>query len=169
MQPPPALVLLGQQLGLARYEQELLLLCVALELDTRIAALCARAQDDPNRPFPTFALGLALFDDPSWDALSPDRPLRYWRLIEINQPGATPLTVSALRADERIVNYVKGLNMLDDRLSALLLPVPESDLAALSPSQQAVVEAILWQWRRSTTGGLAVAQLLGSDVASKQL
>jgi hypothetical protein len=40
--PPPALVGLGQRLGLARFERDVLLLCAALELDTRIAALCAR-------------------------------------------------------------------------------------------------------------------------------
>ena len=94
-----------------------------MELDTRIAGLCARAQDDPQKNFPTFALALALFDEPSWDALSPERPLRFWRLIEISQLGAQPLTASALRADERIVNYLKGLNHLDERLSSLLSPL----------------------------------------------
>ena len=78
-----------------------MLLCAAIELDTRIAGLCARAQQDPNRTYPTFALVLALFDEPAWDVLSPERPLRYWRLIEINQPGAQPLTTSPLRADVR--------------------------------------------------------------------
>ena len=122
MEPPPALRILAQRLGLSRFEQELLLLCAAVELDTRIAGLCAGAQGDPNRPYPTFALGMAIFDDPAWDALSPERPLRHWRLIEINQPGAQPLTTSPIRADERIVNYLKGLNYLDDRLTPLLIP-----------------------------------------------
>ena len=48
--PPPALVLLAQRLGLSRFERDVLLLCAAMELDTRIASLCARAQDDPARP-----------------------------------------------------------------------------------------------------------------------
>ena len=127
--PPPALVGLGQRLGLARFERDVLLLCAALELDTRRAALCARGQDDPQRPYPTFALAMALFDDPAWEALAPERPLRYWRLIEINQPGAQPLTSSALRADERIVNYLKGLNTLDDRLATFVSPIePDADL-----------------------------------------
>ncbi len=69
----------------------MLLLCAAMEFDTRTAWLCARAQRDATKPYPTFALALALFDDPAWDVLSPERPLRYWRLIEINQPGAQPL------------------------------------------------------------------------------
>jgi hypothetical protein len=111
--PPPALILLSRRLGLSRFEQQTLLLCAAMELDTRIGALCAHVQADHNRPYPIFALGLTLLEDPAWDALSPERPLRYWRLIEINQPGAQPLTTSTLRADERIVNYIKGLNYLE--------------------------------------------------------
>jgi len=169
--PPPALVILGQRLGLSQFEQEILLLCAAVELDARIPGLCARAQDHPDRAYPTFALALTLFDDPSWDALSPERPLRYWRLIEVNQPGATPLTLSALRADERIVNYLKGLNQLDDRLMPLIVPFDvtnngEDDLAA---SHQAVAEAIehgLRQWLSSNR--LPVIQLTGIDSISKQ-
>ena len=38
-----------------------LLLAAGMELDTRFGSLCARAQDDPQKPFPTFALALALF------------------------------------------------------------------------------------------------------------
>src|SRR5439155_13907902 len=115
-----------------------LLLCAAVELDTRIGPLCAQAQDDPNRPYPTFALALALFDEPAWDVLSPERPLRYWRLLEIHQAGPQPLTTSPLRAEERIVNYLKGLNYLDDRLATLLTPLaggPLGTSVALPPSQ----------------------------------
>ena len=92
-----------------------------MELDTRIPAPAVRPRKT-GRPYPTFALAFTIFDDPSWDALSAERPLRYWRLVEINQPGATPLTTSALRADERIVNYLKGLNRLDDRLTSCSPP-----------------------------------------------
>ncbi|TAH49046.1 MAG: ATP-binding protein [Chloroflexota bacterium] len=168
--PPPALIRLSEQLGLSRFESQVLLLCAAMELDTRIASLCARAQDDPQRAFPTFALALALFAEPAWEALSPDRPLRYWRLLEINQPAAQPLTASALRADERIVNYLKGLNTLDDRLAALLQPVAfDSETAAeLPPSQERAAQEIIARWQRVQNGALPVAQLLGADASSKQ-
>jgi len=170
-EPPPALILLAQRLGLSRFEREVLLLCAAMELDTRIASFCARAQDDPGRPYPTFALALSLFGEPSWDALSPERPLRYWRLIEINQPGAQPLTAAALRADERIVNYLKGLNYRDDRLAPMLLPLelPDSE-AEPPPSQRAVAEEIVRRLEAVKPGQkLPVIQLLGPDAASKQL
>jgi len=171
MDPPPALVILGHRLGLSQFEQEALLLCAAMELDTGIAALCARAQRDPARAYPTFALALTLFDNPAWDALSPERPLRFWRLIEINQPGAQPLTTSPLRADERIVNYVKGLNYLDDRLAPLLtlldLAGNQTDLPA---SHRGAVDRIVGQLKQVPAGQkLPVIQLLGSDAPTKQL
>jgi hypothetical protein len=163
--PPPALVILSRRLGLVRFEEDVLLLCAAMELDTRTAGLCARAQADPARAYPTFALALALFDEPVWEALSPTRPLRRWRLIEISQPGGQPLTTSALRADERVVSYVKGLNYLDDRLSSLVSPVTES--ANLSPSHGAQADDIVRQLRKEVDG-IPVVHLLGTDSGSKR-
>ena len=168
---PPALVILSRRFGLSRFEQEVLLLCEAMELDTRTPALCARAQDEPNRRYPTFALAMALFDEPAWDVLSSERPLRYWKLIEINQSTAQSLITSPLRADERIVNYLKGLNYLDDRLTPLLAPfdVPtgETDLPL---SQQKVVTSVVQHLQSAMNGGQPpVTQLVGLDTRSKQL
>ena len=165
--PPPALVELSIRLGLAPFEQKILLLCVAVELDPAAGDLCALAQRDERKPWPTFALALGLFADRSWEALAPEGPLRRWRLIEITQLHGQPLTGSALRADERIVSYVKGLNYLDDRLEPLLtaIPTPETDLPA---SQQATITAIGQGWARSSALSPApVVQLLGPDHATK--
>jgi hypothetical protein len=170
-EPPPALVILGQRFGLSRFESEILFLCAAMELDTRIPALCALAQDEPNRCYPTFALAMTLFDQPAWDVVSPERPLRYWRLIEINPSVVQPLIVSPLRADERIVNYIKGLNYLDDRLNPLLVPfdVPAGE-TDLPPSQQKVVTSVVRRLQRSMNGPPPpVTQLVGLDNVSKQL
>jgi hypothetical protein len=165
-QPPPALLQLAERFGLSPFERDLLLLCAAMELDTRTAELCARAQDDPGRSYPTFALALALLDEPAWEALSPQRPLRYWQLIEISQPGAQPLTTSALRADERIVNAIKGLEYLDDRLTSLLVPLEVAAAGSeLPPSQEASVEAV----QRLLAQAEPIIQLVGPDAASKQL
>ncbi|MEW7847658.1 ATP-binding protein [Massilia aurea] len=142
-EPAPALLQLARRLGLSNFERDVLLLCVALELDTSIATRCATAQGQLARDFPTFALAMNLFDEPAWEALSPERPLRFWRLVEISQPGARALTASALRADERIVNYVKGLNYLDDRLAPLMQPMAAPPSASLPPSQQAAAQALL--------------------------
>jgi len=164
----PALPYLSRRLGMTRFEEQLLLLTCAVELDPGIPALCAKAQDDPARTFPTFALGFSIFENPEWEALSPERPLRYWRLLEISQPGAQALTTSALRADERIVNYVKGLNHLDDRLAPLLLPLSVTDPAtALADSQRQQVARIVTQIREPHNG-ISIIHLDGEDAASKQ-
>ena len=141
--PPPPLIMLGHLFSLSRFEQDLLLLCVSMELDTRIPALCAKAQDSQDRTFPTFALAFALFDEPRWDALSLDRPLRHWHLVEAHHIAAVPFTACPLQADERIVNYAKGLNILDRRLSSILFPSSGSnDPNVLPSSQLAMVEKI---------------------------
>jgi ATPase family associated with various cellular activities (AAA) len=170
MEPPPALLILAERFGLSRFEREVLLLCAAMELDTSVASLCNLAQGG-NRPYPTFGLALALFEEPFWEALSPERPLRYWRLLEINQPGAQPLTASALRADERIVNYLKGLNYVDDRLTPFLVPLKSWDnTKPLPESQQKAAATLIHKLQASNeTNQLPVIQLPGSDSASKQL
>jgi hypothetical protein len=168
--PPPALTIAARRFGLSAFEQHVLLLCAAMELDPDVATLCARALHDPSRPYPTFALALWLFDDAAWDVMSPERPLRYWRLIEIHQPGAQPLTASALRADERIVNYIKGLNYLDDRLAPLLIPIDAEGSLTLPASQQTAVDTIVRGIGQTPPGArLPLINVVGTDAASKQL
>ena len=171
--PAHALALFGQEealprlsarLGLSAFEADLLLLCLGMELDTSIGTLCALAQGDPSRPWPCFALGFTLFAQPGWEALSPERPLRRWHLLEVMPAGGQPLIASPLKAEERIVNHLKGLEHLDERLAALLLP-PEVEAALpLPPSQLPAVAAIAAHWQRGEP-----LQLLGADAGSKRL
>src|ERR1044072_5151011 len=165
--PPPAVELLANRFGLSPFERDTLLLCAAVEFDPWVGQLCGLAQGNPARNYPTFALALTLFDDPSWDALSAHRPLRYARLIEISQPGSTPLTAAALRAEERIVNFFKGLNVMDDRLTTLFHPAPEHENSTIAVSQEAVAESILQLLRRSDLNSTTPVQLLGADAGSR--
>ena len=165
--PPPALVLLARRFGLSDFERDTLLLCAAVELDTGFASLCARVQG-PGRDYPTFALALSALDDPSWDALAPQGPLRYGRLLEISQPVTMALTSSPLRADERIVNFIKGLNTLDDRLATLLEPVGAGQAPVLSASQLVAVDSVLARLQRSgAETALPIVQLVGPDAGSR--
>jgi hypothetical protein len=169
--PPPALILLEKSLGLSKFDSHVLALCAAMELNTRIADLCAKAQGYPNKPYPNFNLAFALFDDPDWNALAPNAPLRYWRLLEINQPSAQALTSSAISIDERILNYLKGLNYLDDRLAPLMDPMTSrQDDGALPPSQQWAVDHIIGHLTAANgKERLPYIELLGHDIASKRL
>ncbi|WP_424886820.1 ATP-binding protein [Streptomyces sp. XH2] len=172
-EPPPALVGLGRLLALSAFEQHTLLLCAAPELDPGIAELCARAQGDPALPFPTFALALSLLPGPAWDVLSPYRGLRYWRLVEADRSAGQALVTSPLCADERIVNHLRGLDYLDDRLEPLVTLVsPDAAPAPEDPpaSRQAAVEETVAHWRQPVEPGgrLPVIQLLGPDREGKR-
>ncbi len=168
---PPTLLELGQQFALSSFEQKILLLCAAAEIDPEIASLYAQAQGNPNNLYPTFALALTLFDDANWEALSPQSPLRYWRLVEINSSLNLPLTLRPLQADERIVNYIKGLNQLDHRLGPFLLPwPPEEQQVSLPPSQQQQVDkALLCLEQANSRPRWPILQLVGPDTISKRL
>jgi len=161
----PALVVLSQRLGLSEFERQLLLMCAAMELDTGFGVRCAQAQRDTGQTGPTFALALAALDNPTWDVMSPERPLRYWRLINIHQPATQPLISSALRADERIVNYIKGLNYLDDRLAPLVERITGESEAELPASQAGIADAIAAYLDDGSQPPLF--QLLGENSASK--
>ena len=94
-------------------------LCAAQEFDPGIAILCAEAQGSPTRTYPTFSLSLALFDEPRWDSISAHRPLRRARLpSESASLEWDAITLSALRADERVVNFLKGLRIFSTTASA---------------------------------------------------
>jgi hypothetical protein len=173
MRSSPALILLAEALGLSDFERDILLLCAAPEFDPSIRHLYVEASrhllsEGNSSEFPTFALALSLFGSPSWDAFSPERPLRYWHLIEIRQPGAQPLAASALHADERIVDFLKGMNRLDDRLAPYMSAMLPSDtMAELPASQLEVANRVLASWRDAGQGLLPLMQLEGPNYGSK--
>lgn len=166
--PRPALVELAARLGLSRFERDVLLLCAAIELDPAVAGLCARVHGNDAMRYPTFGLALSVLPDPAWDAISPERGLRFWRLVEITQRPGEGLIGSALRADERIVNYIKGHNYLDDRLEPLVSRLDSAVAQHLPPSQAAVADKLAREW---ALGPIAapVVQLVGADSGSKRL
>ena len=168
MTPPPALVLLAAQLGLTTFEREIVLLTSAMELDTRVARLCAEAAGNPEQPYPTFALALTALPSPSWDALTLARPLRMLRILDVAQGPAQPLTAAPLKADERIVNYVKGLNALDSRLGLHLTRMGRP-AGSLPASQAAPATHVLEQWTKAPAASPRAALLLGIDADAKVL
>jgi hypothetical protein len=158
--PVPALVGLAQRLGLSRFERDTLLLCAAIEFDPGITELCAAIQGAPHA---TFGLALRVLPDPAWEVVSPRGGLRHWRLLDVHTAPGQALVTGALRADERIVHYLKGLNYLDDRLDRLVTALPTDPELRLPPSQQVAVDEAIAAARRGTV------QLAGADRGSKEL
>ena len=159
-----ALDALCQVFALSAFERDLLLLCAGVELEASFVPLCAAAQGDPGRDYPTFSLGLAALPGAHWSALSPTAPLRRWRLIRLEQGRA--LTRSPMRIDERILHYLVGVQHLDEALVGLLQPLPLAQ--DLVPSQDALALEIASTWAQVMSADeLPVIQLCGSQVEGK--
>lgn len=161
---PGALEELSSTFGLSSFEQKILVLCAGVELDSSLPALCADAQGDNARQYPTFSLALSAFPDAHWSAVSPASPLRYWRLIEIT--GGSGITASALRISEWALSYLAGVPHLDEQLAGYVVPVAQS--APIPASQEASVDQIVrhlfaCQSRRQ----VPLVQLCGGDATAK--
>lgn len=126
---PPSLTWLCGRLRLAPFERDLLLLCLGMELDPSIPALCAEAQKDEQLPWPTFQLALGCLPQPSWEYLLTDANLRYWQMVEVGK-GPTLLR-SPLSLPERVMHFLCGLDCPDEALNGFLDAVsPQSALGA---------------------------------------
>lgn len=151
---------IARMFDLSSFERDILLLCAGIELDARFASLCAMAQNDARRPYPTFGLALTVFEGAHWSALSSSSPLRHWKLIELE--SGDPLTTGALRIDERVLHFLAGIAAADERLRGLLVPV--SRPPQISPSHCALAERLvrIWKIARETNEPLVV-ELAGKD------
>ncbi len=162
--PPPLIEQICQIFRLSSFERDVLLLCAGMEFDSTWGMLCGEAQGDPDLSFPTFGLAFNVLQGGYWAAMTPNAPLRRWRLIEV-EAGNT-VTASALRIDERIVHYLNGIQYIDDRLAVMEEPIPMSGI--LVPSHHQLVEQIEATWIKNQRGILPMVQLCGEEVASKR-
>src|SRR5581483_4063714 len=100
-------------------------------IDGAFARACAELHDDLRRDRPTLQLALALFvASPAdrvlaADALMPSRPLRALALLDVAGGDSDPIVKRPIGVDERVADFVRGVNRCDDRLLAILSTVPD--------------------------------------------
>ena len=162
---PPALESLAECLALSPFERSVLLLCAGVELDTAFAELVASIQSDPSRDRPTFGLALSVIPEAHWSALSPESPLRAWRLVEVGK--GTTLANGPLQLDERVLHHLCGVDYMDERLAGMMAPEPEPDVLGASHRtlSERLARALL---DGPTTGRTPILQLLGRDRLGKR-
>src|SRR5260221_4828963 len=160
MSMPSAIDLIVAAFDLSRFERDLLMLCAGVELDAQFASACATARGAGGV---TFALALAVLDEPHWSALAPAAPLRRWRLID-TEPGRA-LTTAPLHIDERILHFLAGINLLDARLQPLL---DARSAPALMPTEQrALADKIAATWSRQPVPR-SLIHLAGDDATGAE-
>src|SRR5262249_6940227 len=131
------------------FERKIVVMCAAMELEGSFGALCGLAQGDVSRPFPTFGLALASFQDSHWSATTPSAPLRRFGFIEVER--GTSFTQAALRIDEAFLHDLAGVGELDRRLATLLTPLPPPE--RLAPSHQRIAENLSRIFAAGQPGG----------------
>jgi hypothetical protein len=154
--PPalPYLVQIAERFKLSHFEQHLLLLCAAVELDGEIATLCGTAQHNERQLQPTFSLALALLPGAHWSALLPTAPLRRWQLIE---PGpGTAMVYRPLTIAEPVLHALLGLESSAEWIRRLLIPVECN--VTLPPFYARLVERSTDAW--NNTGDLSLQPVL---------
>ncbi|HEU0202080.1 MAG TPA: ATP-binding protein [Burkholderiaceae bacterium] len=149
----PALMRCAQVFGLSPFERELLLLVAGLELDSGLRAAVAALQG--NMPRASFGLALAVLTQPHWDALSPEGPLRYWRLVDLE--AGVPLTQAALSIDERVLHFLTGVTARDARLLGVARHVETRALtAAAAAADRALAQHAAQVWSPADERGRIV-------------
>jgi hypothetical protein len=151
LDPPSAIDALAGLFGLSEFERDIVLLAAGTEMDSEIAKLC-----------PQFTLGVALavLRQPHWSALSPDRPLREFGLIQLDTERG--LTSATVRIDERVLHYLAGLNPPDPRLRMLVKPIPIPAAGAVAREHAAIAENAL-ALLADAPGAVRALQLCGDD------
>ena len=163
---PPALEQLGTRLSLSPFERDILLLCVGMEIDPNFEVLCAKAQGNQERNYPTIGLALSALPNSHWSILSAQSPLQRWELIEIAETQT--LTQSPIKIDKRILCYLLGEPSLDSQLTGIIKPLPPSPSIPLPPSHQELADTIVVNWSQSPANSTyPIVQLCGIEATAK--
>lgn len=101
---------------LSRFDQDVMLIALAPEIDLRYERLYAYIQDDVTKKRPTVDLALRLLCLSADErragrvAFGPDAPLRHQHMLHLVEDGQrhTPLLARYLKLDDRIVNELLG-------------------------------------------------------------
>ncbi|HEV2805956.1 MAG TPA: ATP-binding protein [Chthoniobacterales bacterium] len=164
MPAPSTLEVISAAFRLSPFERDVLLLCAGVELDSTFGSCCAAAQGDSRKNYPTFSLALAALPGAHWSALAPSSALRRWRLIEVTHQDG--LVAAPLGIEERVLHFLAGINHLDERLAALLEPVPAP--TDLPESQVEVARQVAQLLARSENETPVVVELCGPESESRR-
>ena len=149
----PRLERLVELFGLSAFEREVVLICLAAELDLKYERLFAYLQDDVTKKRPTIDLVFRLLRLPIHERLAArrsfeaDAQLPRWELVSVHDDPTCRrpvLLTRYLKLDERIASYLLGSNTPDARLGAPL-GVPDGG----APHLAASIREHLAKWSRS--------------------
>jgi hypothetical protein len=153
---------LAANFGLSSFEQDVLLLTVAPEVDVRYRALLGWLQDDATLRHPTLALALDLWGGDAHArlglvaALARGATLTDSGLVTLAGADGTPLPSREFRTDARLVAHVLGDDTLDPRLRGCAEVLATAGTPAALDRSKAVTTALTALAADLAGGGVAV-------------
>jgi hypothetical protein len=168
---PPALEILARLFHLDGFDCEVLLLCLAPEIDLGFERLYAYVQDDATRKYPTAHLALDLYGheyfgggtdkwNEGWKHFVPEAALTRSRLIRWESTGNETRCGEALRLERRICDYLLGINRMDEQAMLALRPIEVSGpFSAGSATTLSQLEQLLRSW--NGRGRMPAINLIG--------
>lgn len=172
------LPLLANIFGLTPFEIDVVLICLAPELDTKYGKLYAYLQNDATKRQPGVDLVLNLLCEPTedriyarqyFDASAPLFKHHIIQFIEAPEEGQKPLLARFVKADERIINYIRGLNQIDTKIALFTKLIPlqtDSDKMQLPEDQKRQIYNLINWWK--ITEGKMTCFLQGPYGAGKK-
>ncbi|MDM0047923.1 ATP-binding protein [Variovorax sp. J22R115] len=168
---------LANLFGLDRFDTDVLLVALAVEIDLRYEKLYAYLQDDVTKKRPSVDLAIQLLTASSVDRLEarrrflPSAPLFAQQIVQLrddpSQPDP-PLLARYLKVEDRIVQFLFGIDEIDGRLRAFAEPVvPRRSLDDLLLTDDAR-RALRRAWPALSEAPLPVMLLAGPAGAGKR-
>jgi hypothetical protein len=115
---------LAHRFSLSPLEVDVVITCLAAEIDRRYERIYGYLHDDMSRKLPSLGLALTLGSGAAGPLLTartllgPLAPLRHFRIVElVEDGGSSPWLSKALRIDERILAFLLGEGTVDARIA----------------------------------------------------
>lgn len=143
------IVEIANRFSLDAREIRLLVCCLAVELDRRYERVYGFLHDDMSRKLASPALALGLCCDSIAEQLemrallSPQAPLRHYRIIEMAGEGGTvpptPWQSCAMRIDQRILAFLLGETIVDARVERFMTPTIDNAVSSPKGTRQSII------------------------------
>jgi ATP-dependent 26S proteasome regulatory subunit len=164
--PLPTLEILCKKFGLCEVERDVLLLCVAAEIDLSINQLLGQCSGDNETRFPTLHLALNLTSDPGIHAFNQESPIFYWNIVEVATSGH--LISAPLKIQPWALQYILGYNYIPPNFVGALTPKRvDSPLESIPESYEDRATELLKLWTNASTPN-RIVQLIGPDADANQ-
>lgn len=162
MEMPPSLEQLSSLFNLSSFERNIVLMGVAMAVQPKFAALCAKAHQNQTMAYPTFNLAMEVFPNVHWSALTPQCPLRSWQILEVGTGTVIPFC--PLQIDETILHWLMGEPYQDSLLMRTVQSVLPRQII-LPLSYQEISQQIATLFLRESLLDSPVIQLCGREVS----